>query len=293
MQKWGFYIIILCAGFLPAVMMPEIAACDHSLTLNFGKTKPETFVTLQQPLAISSITKNTAGLLIETTGLTGIHTGQVLPASRLKLTAGAEIYQLSPTALMVNLARRQNNTGNRLITMLSLELFPSDWPDQYSGKILIKPWLNDCGTRIWSQSVILEVTVEVMPWIKLNCDSDSVTLERTSYSGLAIQNKPLCLKVASNSNWILYCRIQPPYQELIPQIKISVVNSNRVQLLNHTGSLSNNRKNLALGTATTVNQNYWCVLLLSLEIKDITKIPARKYTVPLEFTAELWDGKTF
>ena len=270
--------------------MPCAVAINYPIAVNFGKIQPEQTTAANRILPFSLNTAQADGVLVETAGLTGANSRQILPSNRMKLSVGDQSYPLTNSSLKIVFGEH-HKTKNTLNFTLTMELLPSDLPDKYSGLLIIRPWLDTPQGRKWNNTITAQLTVEVQPWIKLLCEPTVITLETTRYSSRSIQNEqPLQIRIASNTNWVLYCRLKSSQGELIPFITVSSPASAGVQTFNRLTGFSNNRKNLAAGRMTTTNGKYWCDLLLTLEIKNVINYPTGKYQIPLQFSAEFWNN---
>lgn len=283
-------LLIICFSFLLFSSIPRAVALNYPISVNYGKIQPEKETALNQILPFSLNTAQADGILVETSGLTGANSRQILPSNRMKLSVGDQSYSIANSSLKIVFEEHQK-TKTTLNFTLSLELLPSDLPDNYSGLLIIRPWLDTPQGRKWNNTITAQLTVAVQPWIKLLCDQTAITLETTHYSNRSIQNEqPLRIKVASNTDWLLYCCLKSSVTELIPVINVSDPASAGVQTFNPLTGFSNNRKNLAVGRMTTANDKYWCDLLLTLEIKNVINYPTGKYQIPLQFGVEFWNN---
>ncbi|HYH02851.1 MAG TPA: hypothetical protein VEC37_07100 [Bacillota bacterium] len=287
-----FYLCLMCFAILFLAFMPHAVALDYPITVNYGKVQPDQTTALNRILPFSFNAEKADGLLVEIAGLTGANVRQSLPAKRMMLSVGDQSYQLTNLPLAIIFTERQK-TARTLNFTLTLELLPSDLPDKYTGNLIIRPWSDTPQGKKWNNTVTAQLTVEVKPWIKLLCDTTVLNLETTYYSSRSMQNEqPLRIKIASNTQWMLYCQLNLAATELIPVFSVASIPSTGVQTFNGVTGFSNNRKSLAAGRTTTADGKYWCDLLLTVEIKNVMNYPAKEYLIPLHFGAEFLNDTT-
>jgi hypothetical protein len=275
------------------IKLPFANAMDYSTALNFDKIKPVETMALTQPIPTAFAAEKVDGIQIEVNEpLSGVNAKQNIPAVRMRLLLNGRPFQLANSAVTINFAD-QIKTADLINLALELTIKPEDRADNYTGKIVLKTWINGTSGKEWKDSVMIKLTVKIQPWIKMHCETNQIILDQASYHKANLTNlQPLYLQIASNSNWVLTCNLNGTDCELRPKVKIISGKTNQLQVINQNSGITANRQNLAVGTATTTSNSYWLDLGIGLEITDVIKYAAKEYNIPLQFTALLWDGKT-
>jgi hypothetical protein len=273
--------------------LPAANAMDYSTALNFDKAKPIKTLTLTKSIPTTFAAEKVDGVQIEVNEpLSGANVKQTIPAVRMRLLLNGHSFQLANSTVTINFAD-QIKTANLINLALALTINPEDRADYYTGKITLKTWVNETAGKKWQNIVAIKLAVEIQPWIKMQCDSNQIVLDQVNYSQAHLANlQPLHLLIASNSNWILTCRLNDINCELRPKVKIISGQTNRLQVFNQNQGITVNRQNLASGTATATSNSYWLNLGVEIELTDVIKYAAKEYNIPLQFTVLLWDGKS-
>jgi hypothetical protein len=269
-------------------------AADYSINLDYGKVKPIEAVRISKRIPAAIGVQKADGLLAELNpALTG--PGQrTLPLKRLKLFLNQEFYQLTDAPLTIPFSKTFKNQ-NIIGLAFDLNLNPEDYPGTYQGKVVIRPWVEGPQGRELKHSITIHISVQIQPWVRIETLQNAVNLEDTSYAENQIQNnQPLVLRIASNTSWILFYRMDPksPPTAIHPEIMIQPQGNQPIRIIPAKSAGSNSRKDLALGGSTTTAGGYWSELSLTLIIPNFTKHVSQNYSFPLHFAVELWDGRS-
>jgi hypothetical protein len=284
--------VFLIVIFFSLVKLPSANAMDYFLNINFGKVKPSESLSLTQPIPMAFPPEKVDGIQIEVTGpLSGVNEKQTIPVGRIRFLLNDQSFQLANSTVTINFADRIK-TADQLNLALELKISPEDRADHYTGKLTLRTWVNGNEGKQWQHVVVVKIATEIQPWIKMQCETNQIVLDQMDFSAANLANRqPVQLRIASNSNWVLTCNLNGSDCGIHPTIKILSVRNSQLQILNQNANVTADRKNLVLGSATGTSAAYWIDLLLGIEINEYTKYPTKTYTIPLQFTALLWDGK--
>jgi hypothetical protein len=278
-------LLILMVSGLTKPSLSQAAA--YVINLNFGKAKPLETVILNQMVPAVFAAEKLDGIQIEVTeSLSGTTVKQKIPDSRIRLLLDGRPFQLATSTFAIDFDH-QIKTADSINLGLELKLNPKDHSDLYTGTILLKTWANRNGKKKWQKAFKIKLTVEVQPWIKIQADPKQVTLDQVNYTGFRLANlQPLRIRIAANTDWVLGCNLDAADCGLRPTVRIQSGQTG-LQILNTTLAVTAKRQNLAVGAAA-----HWREILLGIEINDFHKYPSSEYTIPLRFTALVWDRKT-
>jgi hypothetical protein len=294
LRKYTYYFysfFCFLTLFLLSGAWQATQAADYSINLDYGKVKPVAAVTLSKTIPAAIAVQKAEGISIElVSALTGPEQ-RTLPSKRLQLSFSKELYQFAATPLIITFSSAQKSQ-NIIGLAFDLSLDPKDYPGKYQGKVVIRPWINGTEGREWKHTIIINVSVQVQPWVRIEATQTAVALEDTSYSNSQLRNiTPFILRVASNTNWVLFCRseFESLQTEIEPEIIVKPKGNQAIQIFPAKSEWQNNRKQLALGKATTTAGGYWYELDVILMIPNFTKYISKKYSLPLQFAVDLWD----
>jgi hypothetical protein len=270
----------------------RVRAADYSVNLDYGKVQPIEAVTISKKIPAAIGVQKADGLLVELNpALTGPRQ-RTLPLKRLKLFLNQELFQLTDAPLTIPFSKTFKNQ-NIIGLAFDLNLNPEDYPGTYQGKVVIRPWVEGPLGRELKHSITIHISVQIQPWVRIEALQSAVNLEDTSYAeNQILNNQPLVLRIASNTNWVLFYRTDPksPPTAIQPEIMIQPQGNQPIQIIPAKSAGSNNRKDLALGGSTTAAGAYWSELSLTLIIPNFTKHVSQNYSFPLQFAVGLWDG---
>ncbi|MGD9156022.1 MAG: hypothetical protein PVG90_11060 [Bacillota bacterium] len=286
-------LILFCLIAYSLLKLPPAQARDYAITLDFDQVKPVASITRTATIMAAFTAAKVDGIRVKVNRpLSGAVTHKTVPAGRMRLLVNGQPFQLANSTVTINFADRIRNAA-AINLALELTFNPEDPADRYHGAITLKTWANNAaGAKEWNNVINVKLTAVIQPWIKIQQNPPVVILEKADYgAGKLVNRQPLQLRIAANSNWVLTCKLTGDCL-LKPSVKILAVNpTNRAQVLNPDFTVTANRRNLALGPATVAANRLWTELRLNIEIKDFTKYPAGKYTIPLQFAAFLWGPK--
>jgi hypothetical protein len=283
-----------CFIFLFFISGPRltIQAADYYINLDYGKVKPIEAISLSRTIPAAIGVQKADGILVDFNPVLTGPEQRTLPSKRLKLFANRKLFQFTGTPLTIPFS---DTVKNRNIIGLAFDLNvnPQDYPGKYEGKVIIRPWVEGPQGREWDHTITIRISVQIQPWVRIEALQNTVSLEDASGSNSQIQNtQPLVLRIASNSNWILFSGTDPesPQTVIQPEIVIQPRGDPSIQITPVKSAGFNNRKNMASGGSTTAAGGYWLELNLMLIIGNFTKYVSGKHTIPLQFTVELRDG---
>jgi hypothetical protein len=285
--------ILFCLIVYSLLELPPVHAMDYTLSLDFDKVKPVESITRTTPITTKFSVARVDGIQVKVNRpLSGVVTHKTVPAVRMRLLINGQPFQLANSTVTINFADQIRST-DAINLALELTFNPEDPADRYNGEITLKTWVkNAAGAKKWNDVITVKLTAAVQPWIKIQQESVAVILEEADYAnGKLVNSQPFKLRIAANSNWVLTCKLTDDCI-LKPTVKIlSLSPAGRVQVLNPNFMVTTDRRNLALGPATTIGGSLWTDLRLNIEIKNFTKYTAGEYTIPLQFAAFLWGAK--
>jgi hypothetical protein len=269
----------------------KLQAADYVINLDYGKVKPIETVALSRTLPVAIGVQKADGLLVSLdSALTGPEQ-RTLPSKRLKLFLNRELFQFTATPLTIPFSTTDKNR-NIIGLAFDLNVNPEDYPGKYEGKVFVRPWIEGTQGREWKHTIIIRISVQIQPWVRIESLQSTVNLDVSDSNGQIQNAQPLVLRIASNSNWILFSRMAPESSQpaIQPEIMIQPRSGQPIRIIPVKSAGSNSRKDLASGGSTTAAGSYWSELNLILIIRDFTRYVAKKHAIPLQFTVKLGDG---
>lgn len=267
-------------------------------TVDFGSTTAKQIIVVARNLKVA-VPESDCGLFIEANfGLMDNNNHNKIPKERMTLLWGNKMIPLNQSQIFID---SKDLSQIAVINLkLNLELRPIDQPGLYVGEILLKLWkpnLENPSRKEWLSlpSISIPIKVSVEAWINLQTDSLFVKLESLSFSGHRnLENtESLTLKVASNTNWIVYLELFETDATIFPiMVKTSGSTRNYRGIDQISISPFQGRKMVATGIATVNETQYWCQIPVRVSINDFTKYPAGIYKLKLHFTGEIYDEKS-
>jgi hypothetical protein len=285
-------IFIICLISLKTPVMAGEA-------VDFGRVTASQFIVVARNMMVT-IPVSCGGVMIESSyGLINSQNHDKIPRERMTLLWSNKTIPLDEPQVFIDFKGLSQTAPVNL--KLNLELRPIDRPGCYTGEILLRYWkLNpespDRKQWLSESPVSIPVKVSIEAWVNLQSDIPLLKLESIIFHGNRDlqSSEPLNLKVASNTDWIIYLDLYGTAEGNLPlAIKTSGGQARGYRGIEQMGiGLFQSRKPVAAGAPTVNEMQYWCKVPVNISVNDFAKCPAGIYKFKLHFSGEIYDAKS-
>ncbi|HEX3047576.1 MAG TPA: hypothetical protein VHY08_22685, partial [Bacillota bacterium] len=257
-----------------------------------------------QSLALPVQPLETAGVLVETSGLVNAQNNQRIAPERMTVILNNQPAplikaHLTMTPVILNLG--ETPTNGPIDAKFDLELRPGDGPGSYEGVVQFRFWAPDSQQpdgKVWSEPVKITMKVKLEAWIRLKTTTTSIRLEPDplpNNQNLKIGTSML-IQVAANSNWRLGLKLtRAPANGVNQQLKkplqflVTVADSKQYQGAGSSGIFpADGPIIIAAGPATTGSETtLWLDIPVTIRINDYSQYPAGLYDFTVSFVGEI------